>query len=289
MPIIASKGAGSAGGFGQRNASWPIEYPFGIEYLVVAGGSGAGGYNSGGGGAGGYRNSYASETSGANSATETPLTITEKQTMTITVGAGDTATTNGEDSVISSSGITDVTSLGGGYSGTYLAGAGSGGSGGGCCDTSRGGAIGTGTAGQGMNGATGHTGNSATSGGGGGGASAAGTSGSHPTGGNGGNGLSSEIDTVSTARAGGGGGFGGGSNPGGSGGGGNQGQDGTVNTGGGGAGGGTTSGGSGVVILRLPDASYSGETTGSPTVITGQGAGSDETIITFTGDGTYEA
>jgi hypothetical protein len=39
----------------------------------------------------------------------------------------------------------------------------------------------------------------------------------------------------------------------------------------------------------LPDASYSGETTGSPTVLEGQGAGSDETIITFTGDGTYEA
>ena len=45
-----------------------------VSYLIVAGGGGgAAGY--GGGGAGGYRNSYASETSGGNSSTETPLTI----------------------------------------------------------------------------------------------------------------------------------------------------------------------------------------------------------------------
>jgi len=42
-------------------------------------------------------------------------------------------------------------------------------------------------------------------------------------------------------------------------------------------------GGSGVVILRMPTASYSGTTTGSPTVTTD---GSD-TILTFTSSGSY--
>jgi len=37
----------------------------------------------------------------------------------------------------------------------------------------------------------------------------------------------------------------------------------------------------------MPDANYSGTTTGSPTVATGQGAGSDETVITFNDDGSY--
>ena len=47
--------------------------PLDISYLVVAGGGSAQG--GGGGGAGGYRNSYASESSGANSSTETPLSL----------------------------------------------------------------------------------------------------------------------------------------------------------------------------------------------------------------------
>ena len=47
-----------------------------VSYLVIAGGGGGGGDNEGGGGgAGGYRNSYASETSGDNSSTETPLVL----------------------------------------------------------------------------------------------------------------------------------------------------------------------------------------------------------------------
>ena len=44
-------------------------------------------------------------------------------------------------------------------------------------------------------------------------------------------------------------------------------------------------GGSGVVILRMATASYSGTTSGSPSVTT---SGSD-TILTFTGSGTYTA
>ena len=55
----------------------------------------------------------------------------------------------------------------------------------------------------------------------------------------------------------------------------------------GGGGGGDTraagSGGSGIVVLRLNTSDYSGAHTGSPTVTT---SGS-ETILTYTGSGTY--
>ena len=65
---------------------------------------------------------------------------------------------------------------------------------------------------------------------------------------------------------------------------------GTANTGNGGQGSGQayagSAGGSGVVILSVPDADYSGTTTGSPTVTTGV---SGKTIIKFTGDGSYTA
>ena len=65
----------------------------------------------------------------------------------------------------------------------------------------------------------------------------------------------------------------------------NDGGDGTANTGGGAGGGGENgqpgNGGSGIIVLRMPTASYSGITTGSPTVTT---SGSD-TIIKFTGSG----
>jgi hypothetical protein len=37
----------------------------------------------------------------------------------------------------------------------------------------------------------------------------------------------------------------------------------------------------------MPDGDYSGTTTGSPTVATGQGGGSDTTTLVFTGSGTY--
>ena len=45
------------------------------------------------------------------------------------------------------------------------------------------------------------------------------------------------------------------------------------------------SGGSGVVIISVPTSSYTGTTTGTPTVTT---SGSD-TIMKFTGSGTYTA
>jgi hypothetical protein len=71
-----------------------------------------------------------------------------------------------------------------------------------------------------------------------------------------------------------------------------EGTSGTINTGGGGGGGGGASlkmvdaGGKGVVILSMPDANYSGTTTGSPTVATGV---SGKTVLTFTGSGSYTA
>ena len=62
---------------------------------------------------------------------------------------------------------------------------------------------------------------------------------------------------------------------------------GTVNTGGGGGGtgegGSGAAGGKGVVILSMPTANYTGTTTGSPTVTT---SGSN-TILQFTGSGSY--
>jgi hypothetical protein len=63
----------------------------------------------------------------------------------------------------------------------------------------------------------------------------------------------------------------------------------TANTGGG-AGGSNPSarfaqGGSGVVILSVPTVSYSGTTTGSPTVTTT----GTRTILTFTSSGSYTA
>ena len=278
---------------------------YSADFLVIAGG---GSGSLGGGGAGGYRTSTQNLTPGA--------------TYTITVGDGGASLTgsefrtlrgnNGSNSLISGTGITTITSAGGGGGGarvdsTLNTGA-DGGSGGGAGADAAG--SGTNYAGgisspvtspvQGYEGGTGqHTGGVSTAAGGGGGASANGTNGSGNTRGNGGAGAASSITGSSVTRGGGGGG--GAGNAGGTGGTGGGGAgvatgtatNGTVNTGGGG--GGTESepspnttgaGGSGVVILSVPDASYSGTTTGSPTVATGV---SGQTVLTFTGDGSYTA
>ena len=75
------------------------------------------------------------------------------------------------------------------------------------------------------------------------------------------------------------------------------GVDGTVNTGSGGGGGGGAAqddgteggdggaGGKGIVILSMPTASYTGTTSGSPTV----GTSGANTILSFTGSGSYTA
>jgi hypothetical protein len=290
--------------------------PYSVDFLVIAGGGGGGGNNGGasfsaasGGGAGGYRNSYLTETSGGGGSSETELTFINGTVYTITVGSGGAGSPNsgnnngttGNNSSISGSGITTITSNGGGGGGTsYTPGnagssGGSGGGGGGGQASPL--AGGSGTSNQGYAGGT-STGNGG-GGSGGGGASAVGSNcSSSPNGSNGGNGLSSSITASSVTRSGGGGGgaFGTGNTigTGGTGGGGDgnknggTGVAGTVNTGSGGGGGGGNSssiggaGGSGVVILRMPTASYSGTTTGSPTITT---SGSD-TIIVFNSSGT---
>ncbi len=274
-----------------------------IAYLVVAGAGGGGGnslngnQNGGGGGAGGLRTSFGS-TSGGGASAESNITLSA-QTYTITVGAGGAAGVsdtgragNGADSVFST-----ITSAGGGSGGSQLTAAlpRDGGSGGGGSTNGAGGTTGgAGTANQGYAGGT--CAGYGASGGGGGGASAVGQGLNVGTGGAG---LAVEITGSSVDYAGGGGGSksngGGAAGAGGAGGGGNGsassgvgGVSGTTNTGGGGGGayGGSSNGGaggSGVVILRLRTTDYSGTTTGSPTVTTI----GEETVLTYTGSGTY--
>jgi hypothetical protein len=266
------------------------------DYLVVAGGGGGGGgYSAGGGGAGGMLTGVAILQSGI--------------TYTATVGAGGIGWvntggpvagdgTNGDNSVFGA-----VTALGGGYGKGGTGAGGNGGSGGGNGGGGTG-AGGLGTSGQGNNGGAGIANDC---GGGGGGAGAAGSAasagGGYPNGngGDGGAGLASSITGSSVTYAGGGGGSclttSGTPGTGGTGGGGNGGENangsaGTANLGGGGGGGGSSStsrnggdGGSGVVIIRLLTASYTGTTTGSPTVTT-DGA---YTVVKFTSSGSYTA
>ena len=292
--------ASSGTNFGTQSID-PLAYS--VDFLVVAGGGGGGGfYHGGGGGAGGFRTSTQSVTVGT--------------VITVTVGdggaGGNTGTsggvrgTNGSNSSISGSSLTTITSAGGGGGGIDLSpnfhyGI-DGGSGGGS-SYGNAGAGGTGNTpstspSQGNNGGTSNTSapNYGTSGGGG--AGAVGGAGTNTSGGAGGNGTASSITGTSVTYAGGGGGcvaYGGTKGTGGSGGGGNgaqpgtSAQPGTANTGGGGGGqertpAGATNGGKGVVILSMPDANYSGTTTGSPTVATGV---SGKTVLTFTGSGSY--
>lgn len=268
---------------------------YSINFLVVAGGGPGGGATASttnfgaGGGAGGYRTSSESVSPGGG-------------TVTITVGAGGTGAlqvgTNGGDSIITGGGITSLTSTGGGSGAPDGLNANNGGSGGGAGQSytagisspvtspvqGHAGGLGTGSANYGM--------------GGGGGAGAVGGAGSTTVGGAGGVGVSNSITGSAVFYAGGGGGsiyLSGTVGPGGNGGGGDgsigAGAAGTDGLGGGGGGsersGGANNGGdggNGVVILSMPDASYSGTTTGSPTVATGV---SGNTVLTFTGSGSY--
>ena len=267
--------------------------PYSASYLIIAGGGSGGRTDAGGGGAGGQLTNVGGSAITFNSGT----------TYTVTVGAGGAArTVNGTDgdtgsnSVLSGSDITDVTSLGGGGGGAAGRTGLDGGSGGGAGTYNTGGGGGSGTSGQGNDGGDGQVAAPAYGGGGGGGSGAAGANGSGSAGGDGGNGLANSITGSAVTRGGGGGGFANNSDAaagsGGSGGGGDGADEttagsGTANTGGGG--GGTAyansgAGGSGVVILSVPDASYTGTTTGSPTVATGV---SGQTVLTFTGSGSY--
>jgi len=275
---------------------------YSTDFLVVAGGGGGGSGSSsegaGGGGAGGYRTSTQSFNTGVE--------------ITVTVGDGGAGGDNGAQGVvgsassISGSGVTTISSAGGGYGPNVQSAPGTvggdGGNGGGSSAyyTAAGGSGDTPSTSpaQGNDGGAGHAAPS-YGGGGGGGITAVGANASTTSAGNGGAGVSNSISGSATDYDGGGGGgahpgastAGTASDGGGAGGLNAVGVDGTVNTGGGGGGGGGPSsneggdGGKGVVVISVPDADYSGTTTGSPTVATGQ-AGSKTTMV-FTGDGTY--
>ena len=273
--------------------------PYTLSYLVIGGGGGGGGQGGAGAGGGGYRNSYAADTySGRNSSIETAPTVATGIVLTIDIGAGGGINdpsngSQGESTVITGTGFSTITSLGGGY-GNHSGPGQSGGCGGGAGFLSTSG--GAGTAAQGFDGGHGLGHASPYAGGGGGGTSQDGAVTPSPSvGGAGGNGLASTITGTSVTRGGGGGGSartGGSAGAGGTGGGGpgGTGSTGTAGTGnsggGGGAGGHFTAagiGGSGVVILRMPLASYSGVVTGSP----GEATDGADKVLTFTGDGTY--
>jgi hypothetical protein len=281
--------------------------PYSIDFLVVAGGGGGGttngtnGAGGGGGGAGGYRTST--------------QTVNAGTAITITVGDGGAGATfptgstgsSGSNSSISGTGLTTITSAGGGGGASFGNGA-SGGSGGGAGNDaiqSTGGAGNTPNTSPSQGNTGGNNSTSPTFGaGGGGGASAVGGNGTTTNGGAGGAGTASSITGSSVTRAGGGGGgiystgTGGAGGVGGGGqgnvGGDNSATAGTANTGGGGGGSSANTpgnsnnngkaGGKGVVILSMPDANYSGTTTGSPTVATGV---SGKTVLTFNGSGSY--
>jgi hypothetical protein len=259
-----------------------------IEYLLVAGGGSGGSRNSGGGGAGGHTTNF----------TGTKITIQAGSAYTVTVGGGgaspatESIGNDGDDSVLSGAGIATVTAIGGGGGGNGSNAGRDGGSGGGS-GSFQNTTFGAGTAGQGNNGGTGMGSGHPYGAGGGGGAGAVGANASGGPGA-GGAGLANSITGSAVTRAGGGGGNSytsggaGGSGGGGAGVSSGNGNAGTANTGGGGGGcnestarGGA--GGSGVIILRVPTASYSGTTTGSPSVST---SGSDKVLV-FNGSGSY--
>jgi hypothetical protein len=258
---------------------------YNIEYLIVAGGGGGGQNRGGGAGAGGLLTGILS----AN-----PGTV-----YSFVVGAGGVGSTNNTDNSTSGafSSAFSLTALGGGRGGVAT----SGGSGS-AANGTNGSAIpgGAGTAGQGNAGGFNapDTGEDTGAGGGGGGAGAIGGNGSGSSGGNGGIGRVISFTGSAIYYAGGGaGGNGAGGSPGtgGLGGGGSgvlnsNGGAGTNGLGGGGAGGSYFvrnggNGGSGVVILSVATVSYTGVTTGGPTVTT-SGA---NTILTYTSSGSYTA
>jgi hypothetical protein len=282
---------------------------------TAAGGAGAGGYRNS------YASENSGRNSPTEANIE-PRTG-EVLTITVGAGGAtsyptQTSDDGGQDSSIVGQTGVNITSLGGGrgYGTLYLAPnadtqATNGGSGGGAYSPPSSNGAGAGTAGQGFDGGNQPRSNPLYySNAGGGGAGGPVSVGSFPS--PGGAGLASSITGSSVTRGGGGGGgkykapsdpTNGGSGGGGNGGHGNppqgitQATSGSTNTGsgGGGSGGGDPGpfdtarwqggqGGSGIVILRLPTADYSGETTGTPTVTTD---GSD-TILQFTGSGTYK-
>lgn len=123
------------------NAIYPVSSQISVDYLVVAGGGGSmfrtdAVYYAGGGGGGGLRSSV--DGNGGGALAETALQLQTGTTYTITVGNGgaggisnSTAGNSGGNSSISGTGITTITSTGGGRGGITDGNGVNGGSGGG--------------------------------------------------------------------------------------------------------------------------------------------------------------
>ena len=285
----------------------PIVIPAGeMAYMVLAGGA-SGASNGGGGGAGGLRSSYGS--SGGGASAESNITLSAG-TYTITIGGGGASIDNSTSyqsignagTATTISGNATVNTVGGGGGGSNTTAAATGGCGGGSGSGSGGSTGAAGTAGEGFAGGNGMASTHPYTGAGGGGTGAVGGGASSSAPGAGGAGASITITGTGVNYGGGGGGTGGTgvgyTGPGGAGGSGGGGAGGAyngsgtaagVNTGGGGGATGDAgsftsgAGGSGIVILRMNTSDYSGTTTGSPTVTTV----GYETVLTFTGSGTY--
>ena len=259
------------------------------DFLLIAGGGGSrANFNKvTGAGGGGYRTSWSggSGVSGGGSNLEPQLSLEPGVTYTITVAGGGNAINdaNGGNSSIIGGGTINISCTGGG--GGNAIPAKSGGSGGGGYYTQNTSIRpgGSGTSGEGYSGGRGRN----YSSGGGGGAGSAGSNGTeggnnNSRGGNGGNGLYNTITGSSIGYAGGtagsGDGLGFGTTPvdfGAS-------LNGTarVNSGGALSKNASQAAGSGFCVLRIPTSSYTGTTTGSPTVATD---GTD-TILKYTGN-----
>jgi mucin-19 len=280
-----------------------VPQTYDIDFLVIAGGASGGTYSApsgyavgnngsnssisgtglttitsaGGGGGGAYDNQTAGNGgSGGGGGTASP------RTTVVSGGLGNTPSTSPSQGNNGGTGGGNAPFAGGG-----------GGGGAGAVGGNNSGSV----AGNGGNGlASSITGSSVTRAGGGGGAANVGTQGSGGTGGGGAganSGSSATAGTVNTGSGGGAGDSGGGAGHGGGGAGGYRTSTQTVTAGntitatvgdGGSAVGLSGAGGKGVVILSMPDADYSGTTTGSPTVATGV---SGKTVLTFTGSGSY--
>lgn len=241
-----------------------------VDYLIIAGGGGGTGYyvNNGyaGAGAGGLRSTVG--TTGGGGSLESQISLSSATSYAVTIGAGGTSGgsggSSGNNSSLSGTGLTTITSLGGGARNTT-----GGSGGGGSYDPNT---YGLGTAGQGYRGGNGFiVGGGDTMGGGGGGAGAVGANATSTAGGNGGAGVQISALSVPTLTgvsgyyAGGGGGAaeaqGRTAGTGGVGGGGNgavaysNATNAIPNTGSGGGAAGSGAmgrGGSGLVILRYP-------------------------------------
>lgn len=268
--------------------AFPLSSGYDIQFLVVAGGGGSGntasyGYYHGGGGAGGYLTGTFTASTGL--------------TLDADIGAAGTQVaigspgTDGGNSVLTLDSVIQAQATGGGGGGGNDDPGRNGGSGGGSGGNDTANNGGSTVAGSGAAIDTtvqGYAGGNHTAGywigaGGGGGAAGAGESPTDIHGGDGGTAQSNSITGTAVNYAGGGAGGHGWA------------SSGTLNDGTppSGAGPNTGFGGSvfeyagdtGVIILKIPSGSYSGTTTGSPSVDSSSVPGYH--IVKFTGDGTY--